>query len=80
MALGDGHAHEATAAYVRAFDPRVERLEQTYTPCGDQGGAPLYDYSAPRFDFTCRLEYDRSGLVVDYPGIATRWPVGGQVP
>jgi hypothetical protein len=27
---------------------------------------------APAFDFACRLTYDESGLVLDYPGIAVR--------
>ena len=31
-----------------------------------------YDYTAPAFDFRCRLVYDQSGLVPDYPGIAVR--------
>jgi hypothetical protein len=57
---------DAPAAYVRIAGD-VERLEQTYTQ--SEGG---FDYAAPRFDFACRLEYDRSGLVVRYPGIATR--------
>jgi uncharacterized protein len=30
------------------------------------------DYTAPAFDYQCRLVYDRSGLVIDYPGIAVR--------
>jgi hypothetical protein len=31
-----------------------------------------YDYTAPAFGFTARLVYDETGLIVDYPGIATR--------
>ena len=31
-----------------------------------------YRYRAPSFDFECELVYDESGLVLDYPGIATR--------
>jgi uncharacterized protein len=53
---------------VRAVDLTVERLEQTYVRLPDQG----YDYVAPVFDFACRLVYDESGLVLDYPGIAVR--------
>lgn len=34
--------------------------------------ANQYDYAAPAFGFTCRLIYDESGLVPDYPGIAVR--------
>jgi hypothetical protein len=58
------------AAYVRALDLSVERLEQEYTRAGDSGCR--YDYVSPAFDFSCRLTYDASGLVLDYPGIATR--------
>jgi len=35
-------------------------------------GRQRYDYAAPVFDFACRLLYDESGLVLDYPGIAIR--------
>jgi hypothetical protein len=31
-----------------------------------------FEVAAPAFDFTSRLVYDESGLVVDYPGIARR--------
>ncbi|TDB88705.1 putative glycolipid-binding domain-containing protein [Actinomadura sp. 7K534] len=58
------------AAYVRALDLSVERLEQEYTRVEDDGCR--YDYVSPAFDFSCRLTYDASGLVLDYPGIATR--------
>jgi hypothetical protein len=50
----------------------VERLEQTYARATDQDTAQRYDYTAPAFDFRCRLVYDQSGLVLDYPGIAIR--------
>jgi hypothetical protein len=56
------------AAYVRAAGPVVDRLEQTYMRVGEHS----YAYAAPAFDFTCRLVYDEHGLVLDYPGIATR--------
>jgi uncharacterized protein len=64
----DTHPREAPAAYVRV-DGVVERLEQTYRRNAD---GRSYDYRAPRFDFAARLEYDRHGLVLRYPGIATR--------
>jgi hypothetical protein len=62
---------DAPAAYVRVGGG-VERLEQTYRPRtpGDEGQG--FDYVAPQFEFACRLEYDRSGLVLEYPGIAAR--------
>ncbi|TYB59809.1 putative glycolipid-binding domain-containing protein [Nonomuraea sp. PA05] len=65
-AAGAGSA--APAAYVRALDLAVERLEQHYTRVADGG----YDYAAPVFGVACRLTYDEHGLVLDYPGLATR--------
>lgn len=62
----------APAAYVGAVDLAVDRLEQVYLRAPDEGARQRYDYSAPAFDFRCRLAYDQSGLVVDYPGIAVR--------
>lgn len=62
----------APAAYVRAVGLAVERLEQTYQRIPGQVARQRYDYTAPAFDFRCRLAYDQSGLVVDYPGIAIR--------
>ena len=62
----------APAAYVRADGLAVERLEQTYARAADQATWQRYDYAAPAFGFSCRLVYDESGLVLDYPGIAVR--------
>lgn len=63
---------DAPAAYVRASSLTVERLEQTYLRIPDDATCQRYDYAAPAFDFTCRIVYDPSGLVLDYPGIAVR--------
>lgn len=60
------------AAYVRAAGLAVDRLEQTYLRTPDAAAHQCYDYTAPVFGFQCRLTYDRSGLVLDYPGIAVR--------
>jgi uncharacterized protein len=62
----------APAAYVRAVGLAVERLEQTYLRVPDGSAGHRYDYTAPAFDFHCRLVYDHSGLAIDYPGIAIR--------
>lgn len=62
----------APAAYVRAASLAVDRLEQTYQRIPGQAAGQSYDYAAPAFDFRCRLTYDQSGLVLDYPGIAVR--------
>jgi len=72
QALEPGQGAEAPAAYVRALDLSVERLEQSYVRIDDDGARRRFDYTAPRFDFRCVLVYDESGLVLDYPGIATR--------
>jgi uncharacterized protein len=66
--LPDGGDASVPAAYVRAVVPAVDRLEQTYSRVGERH----YRYAAPAFDFECRLLYDRHGLILDYPGIATR--------
>ncbi|MFF3440631.1 putative glycolipid-binding domain-containing protein [Streptosporangium sp. NPDC002721] len=72
MGLRVGERSAAPAAYVRATDLTVERLDQDYVRVADEGTRQRYDYSAPVFDFACRLVYDESGLVLDYPGIAVR--------
>ncbi len=63
-----GRVVEAPAAYVRVDGLAVERLEQRY---GCRAGN-VYDYEAPAFDFACALHFDRTGLVLEYPGIASR--------
>ena len=68
IGLPVGSRAAAPAAYVRALDLAVERLEQTYLRVARES----YDYSSPAFDFAWRLVYDDSGLVRDYPGIAVR--------
>ena len=72
--LGIEHGAEvdAPAAYVRALDLRVERLEQRYVRLSDDGRRQRYRYTAPAFDFECVLMYGEDGLVEDYPGIAVR--------
>jgi uncharacterized protein len=72
LQLPVGEGADAPAAYVRAASLAVERLEQTYQRTADEAAHQQYDYAAPAFDFTCRLVYDESGLVLDYPAIAVR--------
>jgi hypothetical protein len=72
MGLSVAAGAAAPAAYVRAVGLAVERLEQTYVRTTDEGTCQRYDYTAPVFDFRCRLVYDQAGLVLDYPGIAVR--------
>jgi hypothetical protein len=72
LGLVPGARAAAPAAYVKAVGLGVERLEQTYLRVPDEAAHQRYDYAAPAFDFACRLTYDESGLVLDYPGIAVR--------
>jgi hypothetical protein len=72
MNLPVGARAPAPAAYVRAAGLAVHRLDQAYVRTPDEATRQCYDYSAPAFDFTCRLVYDETGLVLDYPGIAVR--------
>jgi hypothetical protein len=66
------HRAEAPAAYVRALDLGVERLEQRYRRIADGVDGQRYEYLAPGLDFGCRLAYGPDGLVTQYPGLATR--------
>lgn len=73
LRLGAGEAADAPAAFVRAPDLAVERLEQRYRRLvDDAGGGARYAYAAPRFGYAGELTYDATGLLLDYPGIATR--------
>ncbi|MGW0182801.1 putative glycolipid-binding domain-containing protein [Nocardia sp. NPDC003345] len=67
LAVGDTVA--VPAAFVRAGDLGVERIEQTYTRLDDSG---RFGYTSSTFDFACELIFDASGLIVEYPGIAVR--------
>ncbi len=72
LRLDVGQQAEAPAAYVRALDLRVERLEQRYARMQDDGGHPRYDYAAPAFEYRGELVYDEFGLLLSYPGLAAR--------
>jgi uncharacterized protein len=72
LRLGIGQSADAPAAYVRALDLSVHRLEQRYRRADDEGSHQRYDYEAPAFEFKAVLVYDESGLVLDYPGIGSR--------
>jgi hypothetical protein len=68
----EGVSVDVPAVFVRADDLRVERLEQRYTLIEAVPERLLFHYESPTFEFACDLRYDRAGLVVEYPGIATR--------
>jgi hypothetical protein len=72
LGLDVGEEAGAPAAWVRALDLSIERLEQHYTRLEDDGGRQRFRYVAPAFDFEAELVYDESGLVIEYPGIASR--------
>jgi uncharacterized protein len=72
LRLGPGATGDAPAAYVRAADLAVERLEQRYLRIEDGPTGERYRYAAPVFEFQCELSYDQSRLVVEYPGLAVR--------
>ncbi|MEP7019592.1 MAG: putative glycolipid-binding domain-containing protein [Pseudonocardiales bacterium] len=72
-----GSRADAPAAYIRAVDLSVSRLEQTYSREHDTDAGQRYEYAAPAFDFACTVVYDDAGLVLDYPRIATRVELGG---
>ncbi|MFC7590003.1 putative glycolipid-binding domain-containing protein [Nonomuraea antimicrobica] len=72
LGLAVGADADAPAAFVRALDLGVERIDQHYTRVPGESGRLEYDYSSPVFDFHCRLVFDESGLVMDYPGLAAR--------
>jgi uncharacterized protein len=67
-----GASVTAPAVYVRVQGLTVERLEQHYLRLVDGDTGPAFDYRAPAFEFSCRIDYDPSGLVVRYPNIADR--------
>lgn len=72
LALRPGERRSVPAAFVRADDLRVERLEQDYALRGRDADRIEVDYASSTFDFSCTLTYDASGLIVAYPGIARR--------
>jgi hypothetical protein len=72
LELAVGQSAEVPAVYVRALDLGVARLDQHYLRVDDDGGHQRYDYRAPDFGFTSQLTYDEFGLVLEYPGIASR--------
>jgi hypothetical protein len=72
LGLAAGKSSEAPAACVRALDLRVDRLEQHYRHMDGDPFHQRYHYRAPAFGFEAQLLYDDAGLVLEYPGIASR--------
>jgi uncharacterized protein len=74
LALSVDEGAEASAAYVRARDLSIERLDQTYLRVADaEDGGQRYDYASPRFGYAAVLVYAPDGLVRDYPELAERF-------
>jgi hypothetical protein len=72
LGLEVGEAADVPAVYVRARDLGVEVLEQRYLRLPNDGDHVRFHYSSRTFAFEAELVYDAFGLVIDYPGIATR--------
>jgi hypothetical protein len=72
LALAVGEGADAPAAYVRAEDLGVQRLQQRYVRLPGDGPGERHDYSSPEHGFRAVLAYDPDGLVGEYPGLATR--------
>nr|WP_084141248.1 putative glycolipid-binding domain-containing protein [Cryobacterium roopkundense] len=66
MAFDVGETVEAPAAFVRADDLSVVRIEQQYTLVGIGDREITFDYISVTFGFACRLTFDASGLILDY--------------
>ena len=71
---GEAQGVELVMAWVAVPELTVEASPQHYTPLGPahDGGAMIGFTSG---DFETTIEFDRDGLVRDYPGLATRLPV-----
>lgn len=63
---------DAPAAFVRAEDLRVERLEQRYTLLGATDAGLTLHYESSTFGVALELHVDAAGLVLEYPGVAAR--------
>jgi hypothetical protein len=72
LELVPGAGIDVPAAFVRADDLRVERLEHRYTLVEAWPERLLVHDESSTFDVACDLEYDHSGLILQYPSIARR--------
>jgi hypothetical protein len=72
LAPAVARAVDSPAAYVRATDLAVERLDQRYTRVEVTGAGLAFDYVGVAFDYRARLRFDDAGLVLEYPGLASR--------
>ena len=71
LGLGPAERADAPAAMcARSTSPSSASNSATSESTTAHGAR--YDYTSPAFDFRCELAYDAAGLVLDYPGIASR--------
>jgi hypothetical protein len=71
--LDQGGTHDFVMAWVSVPDLSVHRSPQRYTFVrADERGVVVRFESLLEDGFTADIVYDREGIVVDYPGIATR--------
>ena len=70
---GEDHGVELVMAWVAVPDLTLQVSPQRYTSLGPapDGGAMIGFASG---DFEATIEFDRDGLVRDYPGLASRLP------
>ncbi|ANP71192.1 putative glycolipid-binding domain-containing protein [Cryobacterium arcticum] len=67
-----GEPVRVPAAFVRANDLSIVRLEQEYTLTALSPRGLSFHYESRSFDVTCELTFDTAGLILAYPGIAVR--------
>lgn len=70
--LSSPTAVDVPAAFVRADDLRVERLEQRYRCTARDHELIAVAYDSSTFGVALTLTFDGAGLVVDYPGLGHR--------
>ncbi|MGY4859133.1 putative glycolipid-binding domain-containing protein [Cryobacterium sp. AP23] len=67
-----GEPVQVPAAFVRAEDLRIERMEQEYTLTSADDAPLAFHYESSTFGVACELTFDTSGLLLLYPGLALR--------
>jgi hypothetical protein len=68
---GEGHPVELAMAWVAVPELTLHASPQRYTPLGPApGGGAMIGFASGNFQAT--IEFDRDGLVRDYPGLASR--------
>ena len=73
LALAIGLA-TAASPFASAAPDGLNRVaaDKAFAARAETHRAPVAGYAAPGLGFECELTYDEYGLVISYPGIATR--------